>query len=242
MRAKLILGNEECLLPYNYNYHLSSAIYSAFEESDPQLANYLHRSKEIKLYTFSWILADNRIPKEKGLVIRGDATLYISTPVNLLMEKAVEGSLSKGGLKIGELKFPIKSIEILEEKSFDKVDKRPVTFHTLSPINISTLREKNGGLKQWDLSPEEFKFYENIRKNLIKKYESLNDEKPKRRQLDMKVLNSKPKRLKIRNTYHRAFNMVFKVKGSPGLIKTGYECGFGAKNSMGFGMVETKGC
>lgn len=56
MRAKLILDTGETLLPYNYNYHLSSAIYSAFEKADPDLADYLHRSDEIKLYTFSRLL------------------------------------------------------------------------------------------------------------------------------------------------------------------------------------------
>lgn len=30
----------------------------------------------------------------------------------------------------------------------------------------------------------------------------------------------------------------FKIKGNPNLIKVGYECGFGEKNSTGFGMAE----
>jgi CRISPR-associated endoribonuclease Cas6 len=33
-------------------------------------------------------------------------------------------------------------------------------------------------------------------------------------------------------------NIPFSLKGDPELIKTGYECGFGEKNSMGFGMAE----
>lgn len=32
----------------------------------------------------------------------------------------------------------------------------------------------------------------------------------------------------------------FKIKTNPELIKVGYECGFGGKNSMGFGFVEVK--
>ncbi|MCX7985269.1 MAG: CRISPR-associated endoribonuclease Cas6, partial [Bacteroidetes bacterium] len=31
----------------------------------------------------------------------------------------------------------------------------------------------------------------------------------------------------------------FYIEGDPELIKVGYECGFGEKNSMGFGMVAT---
>jgi CRISPR-associated endoribonuclease Cas6 len=30
----------------------------------------------------------------------------------------------------------------------------------------------------------------------------------------------------------------FTIEGDPELIKVGYECGFGEKNSMGFGMAE----
>ncbi|MEO0247726.1 MAG: CRISPR-associated endoribonuclease Cas6 [candidate division WOR-3 bacterium] len=51
-------------------------------------------------------------------------------------------------------------------------------------------------------------------------------------------MSFKPKRIKIKETWHRCVEMVFEAKGNPELLEIGYKAGFGAKNSMGFGMVK----
>ncbi|XQN73916.1 CRISPR-associated endoribonuclease Cas6 [Methanothermococcus sp. Ax23] len=53
---------------------------------------------------------------------------------------------------------------------------------------------------------------------------------------NFEILKSKQKRMKIKNTFCRCSELVFKVEGDYDLIRFGYECGFGEKNSMGFGM------
>ena len=242
MRAKLDLKpkKEKILLPYNYNYHLSSAIYSAFEEADPDLADYLHRSKEIKLYTFSRILADNRETKEEGLLIKGPAKLYISTAKDLIMKAGVEGALTEGELRVGDSEFLISSIEMLEDPNFKRAKSEYIEGKTLSPVNTTTKKKKKGKLVSWDLYPNENKFHENIRNNLIKKYQKLNKKKPEDREFKLKIKEFKPERIKIRDTMHRASTFHFKVKGSPELVETAYNCGLGEKNSMGFGCIEVE--
>ncbi len=238
MRAKLSLESDEVLLPYNYNYHLSSAIYSAFEEADPGLADYLHRSDEIKLYTFSRLLIQDRVPKEDGLLIKGPVHLYVSTGKELIMKAGVEGALSKGRLRVGDVAFRIRSIEVLEEPDFSD---GYIEGKTLSPVNTTTKRKKDGELKSWDLYPDDVQFYENLRQNLLRKYEMIHGEKPEGRYLDLKIREFKKERIEIRDTRHRASTFHFKVKGSPELIKTAYNCGLGEKNSMGFGCIEVEG-
>ncbi len=241
MRAKLVLESNEVLLPYNYNYHLSSAIYSAFENADPDLADYLHRSKEIKLYTFSRLLIQKRKVKEDGLLIEGPVHLYISTGKELIMKAGIEGALSKGKLRVGDVEFLIRSIEILEKPNFSKALDGYIEGKTLSPVNTTTKRMKDGELKSWDLYPDDIQFYENLRRNLLKKYEMIHGEKPEDRYFDLKIREFKKERVKIRNTMHRASTFHFHLRGSPKLIKTAYDCGLGEKNSMGFGCIEVVG-
>lgn len=241
MRAKIVLECGGCVLPFNYNYHLSSAIYSAFEESDPDLADYLHRSDEIKLYTFSRLLVQDREVRDDGLMIKGPVHLYISTGKDLIMKAGVEGSLSKGRLRVGDLEFKIRSIEILEEPDFSKAEEDYIKGKTLSPVNTTTKRKKDGELKSWDLYPDDVQFYENLRRNLLKKYEMIHGEKPEGRYFDLKIKEFKKERIEIRDTMHRASTFHFQVKGSPDLIRTAYDCGLGEKSSMGFGCIEVGG-
>lgn len=240
MRARLDLEpvGGKTTIPWNWQYFLSSAIYSTFEQSDPQLANYLHRSKEIKLYTFSQIRAPNRNPTDKGLTVFDEAELIFSTAKDLIMKTGVEGALVKGRLRVKDAEFRIKSVEMMEQPDFSKAADEYIKGKTLSPVNTSTKRKKEGKLKQWDLYPDDIQFYENIRKNLLKKYEKIHGEKPEDRFLDLKINRFDNKRVNIRDTHHRASHFNFNIKGSPKLIETAYQCGLGEKNSMGFGCIQ----
>ena len=89
-----------------------------------------------------------------------------------------------------------------------------------------------------DLFPDKPKFYENLRRNLIRKHEAFYGEKPEDDELNLKVIDSKTKKIQIKNTSHRCVEMVFIAEGSKELLEIGYKAGFGERNSMGFGMVK----
>jgi CRISPR-associated endoribonuclease Cas6 len=105
---------------------------------------------------------------------------------------------------------------------------------------VRTAQEDNGNLRIIDLYPTDSLFYENLRNNLIKKYEIFYGEEKDAISFQ-KPFSTKPMRIKIRDTFHRASLMKFVAEGDSALLRLGYEAGFGEKNSMGFGMVKMLG-
>ncbi len=179
-------------------------------------------------------MAKERKIIEDKLEVNGNVYFEFSSPKKNIVVALVNGLLEKGEIEIAKAKFILSSIEVLKEKEI----KGNETFATLSPISVTTAKKENGGLKIVDLYPDEPKFYENLRNNLIKKYRLLYGKEPENEELDIKVIKAKPKRIKIKNTYHRCVEMVFKARGSRELLEMGYKAGFGERNSMGFGMVK----
>jgi CRISPR-associated endoribonuclease Cas6 len=114
-----------------------------------------------------------------------------------------------------------------------------VLVHTLSPIVVySTLLTKEGKKKTYYYSPLEEEFSGLITRNLKKKYALLNG-----RMLEGKVEVESIKRCRevmvsFKGTVIKGWHGKFKISGNKDLILTGYRCGFGSKNSAGFGMVE----
>ena len=198
------------------------------------LSLYLHKPKTIKFFTFSKLMAKERKIIEDKLEVKGNVYFEFSSPKKNIVVALVNGLLEKGEVEIAKAKFILSSMEVLKEKEI----KGNETFATLSPISVTTAKKEDGGLKIVDLYPDEPKFYENLRNNLIKKYRLLYGKEPENEELDIKVIKAKPKRIKIKNTYHRCVEMVFKARGSRELLEMGYKAGFGERNSMGFGMVK----
>ena len=72
------------------------------------------------------------------------------------------------------------------------------------------------------------------------RFYGINEPEKGNRNISIKFLRFKPKRHRIINTYHRCVLGEFIVQGDKDLIEFGYDCGFGEKNSMGFGMVKMR--
>ncbi|MDK2870645.1 MAG: CRISPR-associated endoribonuclease Cas6, partial [Pyrococcus sp.] len=197
----------------------------------------LHKPFGPKFFTFSKIFAeDYRIEGEK-ILIKGSAYFFISSPRNDMMVKLAEGFLVDPDVKINSAEFFVSEIQVLEEPEISSKER----FITMSPIYASNV-EKSGAVKRClDLYPSDERFCEVIRKNLVKKYRILHGKDPESNELEIKPLNVKPKRIKVKNTWHRCVEMVFIAKGSRELLEVGYKAGFGSKNSMGFGMVKVDG-
>ena len=179
-------------------------------------------------------MARKRKIEGENFVVEGEVSYEFSSPRKEIVAALVNGLLEKPGVEIADASFVVSSIEVLKEKKI----KGEETFVTLSPISVTTVKGNNGYRKTIDLYPDEPKFYENLRRNLIKKYMLLYGKEPENKNLDIKVIKAKPKRIKIKNTYHRCTEMVFEARGSVELLSIGYEAGFGERNSMGFGMVK----
>jgi len=229
-----LMAEKSQFLPLNYSYHLASMIYRSIQRGDEMLSLYLHRPKTIKFFTFSKLMAKERKIIGKKLEVKGNAYFEFSSPKKDIVIALINGLLERPEVEIANSSFIVSSIEVLKEKKIGSKE----NFITLSPISITTVKGSNGYRKIVDLYPDEPKFYENLRKNLIKKYRLLYEEEPENDELEIKVIKAKPKRIKIKNTFHRCSEMVFEARGNSELLNMGYQSGFGERNSMGFGMVK----
>ncbi len=230
MRIKLCLKTDEnTLIPFNYQYQVASLIYSLIGYVNPKFAENIHNKTTYKFFTFSELLIKNREITTNGIKTKnGNVDLFVSSPNEEFIKNIVKALLEKNKIRFGKNLFEVTEIKLCETPN------EIFELKTLSPIYVST-RESN---KKIDLYPNNSKFFENLKKNLKNKYIEYFGKNPKG-DIEIEVLSYLKKRINIKGFYYRCSHMKFRIYGDIDLIKFGYECGFGSRNSLGFGMVET---
>lgn len=248
-------------IPINYNYQLSSVIYSLLQFGSPEFSKFLHDSgfnidgKKYKLFTFALRFEKIALNGNHLILISPRIKLHISSPlIDTFIKNFVIGTFENRVIDITEqhqkIRFKIITAEILPEPAFTSKMK----FTVLSPIVLSTMIERNGKMQQYYLRPEDMNDINRVMtKNLLNKKGLLNrnqilneycklewDEAyiQKHRRVTKKITINENGRFPIDVISIQA---PFTIEGDPELIKIGYECGFGEKNSMGFGMAEITG-
>ncbi len=262
MRLKISLISSTGKLPINYNYPLASAIYNLLRFGSEEFATFLHdngfqlNGKKYKLFTFSLSIKQFRIEKDFFILLNPELELFISSPkIDDFINNFVLGSFEKQEIIIHNnfvnYKFSINQIESLPSLVFSELMK----FKILSPLVLSTKVDTVQGVQvhylRYDDDLNEINRI--LSQNLRNKYFLLTNQQDTsddlrlewdndyvRRQLKAgKKLSSK---ITIDNSHTKidvvGIKALFTLSGNKELIKTGYECGFGEKNSMGFGMVE----
>lgn len=234
LKIRLASGNGEYKIPFNYNYQLSSLIYRKI--ADLNLAAELHISKEFKYFTFSQIYVPYRMTTENEIIVKdGKMEFYISSPNDYLIQSMVEGYLENPEVFFLGKKLLVREVKLLKKPKFHNSAK----MKTMSPV-MARIKRNN---KIWDLNPGDLQFYTALQKNLLNKYKSFygdytGDEYVK---ITPDMASIKRKRITIKKdgleTYNRAYQMYFNVEADPRLLDFVYDCGFGERNSMGFGMV-----
>ncbi len=258
MRLRIELtakGNN--LFPFNYHYQFSSAIYLLLKFGSREFSDFLHdigynlNGKKYKLFTFS-LKFEKYKTEPAGIVLESPKIfLFVTSPkIDDFIKNFVIGSfettffyVSFGG---NSQKILIKNMELLTEPEFTS----EMQFTMLSPMVLSTIREVNGKLSTYYLRPEDKDeinrlLTQNLRNKslIISNRNSIGEIKIT---FDENYLKKHPRvTKKITINEHGRFpidiigmQVPFTIKGDTELIKVGYECGFGEKNSMGFGMVE----
>lgn len=258
MRLKIELyATHTKSIPFNYHYQFSSAIYLLLKFGSPEFSAFLHNigyklnGKPYKLFTFS--LKFEKYSTNQNEIILQSPRLYltISSPrIDDFIKNFVIGSFERTFFYISfggnENKLLIKNMELLPEPNY----KEKMHFVLNSPLVLSTIREHNSKLSIYYIRPDEKEEINRLlNNNLRNKYELLNgtpSEGSVEIQWDENYLK-KHSRItkKITINEHGRFPVdiigiqaPFQISGDIELIKTGYQCGFGEKNSMGFGMAE----
>ncbi len=238
LRIKL-RGEGVLELPKSYNHLLQAFFY---RNMDPLLSKFLHDigfvygKRRFKLFTFSKVIGSltGRSRKRGRIYFEPDITLYFASPLMDIVSSAVKTFLRRENLFIGRNKVYLEAVEIVRPE----VDEE-ITVRCLSPITV--YRTPLDSEKKFIyLNPWDEDFYELIRRNLIKKYELLYG-KGFKRSIDIEPVRIDQryrKKIIYKGTLIEAWEGYYRLKGSEEILRIALEAGLGAKNSIGFGMVE----
>lgn len=263
MRLKISLETQDKKLPLNYNYYLSSAIYKLLKFGSEDFAKFLHdkgfqlHNKQYKLFSFALRFERTLINDKDIHLLSKKAYLFISSPlIEDFIRNLIIGTLDQQSIEISDgiikNKFFIRQIETIPQPEFKEIN----YFVLLSPMVLSTVRENDNKLHQYY-----FRYNDSIEEinrvfnqNLKNKYKLIHQKEYLEEDLkfawDQKYIEKKlhqkkrmTKKISIKKESEKPIEVIaneipFTVLGNKELIKVGYECGFGEKNSMGFGMAE----
>lgn len=260
MRLKLsITAESDSILSPNYNYPLSAAIYNLLRFGSPEFSKFLHdigfkfNGRTYKLFCFALRFDQIIIDFGQIKMVSPKANLYITSPlIDDFIKNFVIGTFEQQKIQIYSnyrtTEFKIKQVELLPEVNFS--DEMKFLLH--SPMVISTVRtDSNGKSVQYYLRPDDKKEINRIlTTNLINKYKLINNREICADELDLQwdqnylsKHNRITKKVTINENDKNSVDVVgiqapFTLRGNAELIKVGYMCGFGEKNSMGFGFAE----
>ena len=243
MRLKILMGEEEkwYKFPWGYSYHVSSLIYNLLHKIEPEFSFLLHTfgfqkgNKKFKIFTFSPLLPKKFIGTQDFCYLLAPFTLYLSTPVEEIIDKVKKAIKMEG--KVTLLGYILPIIKIKEIPVV--IDKEAITLRTLSPLTISKKAKIKDKITSLYLTPENEEFIPRIKENLIEKFSIFYDVQKDEIELMIEPIFYHVKLVEIKNIKVKGVMMEFKVKASfKEIIKFGYEAGFGEKTSMGFGFVE----
>ncbi len=235
-------------LPLNYQHAVASLIYARLSSGSLSFAAQLHDvgfrtdNRTFKLFTFSRLHIDAAHLSGNRLVLdRPRVSVQISSPVPEFIEHLKIGLANPQELKIEQAVLRLVNIEDIPAPTIQQ----RMYFHALSPITETT----NGSREHPTFLSLRDDWSAVIQRNLSRKYEVLHGRAPKDERLkwlwDENYIRKKETagwRLSVLADIHgikvRGWLVPFLVEGSKELIEVGYEAGFGARNSMGFGMAE----
>ncbi|MGB9721131.1 MAG: CRISPR-associated endoribonuclease Cas6 [bacterium] len=244
MRIKITiapLGEKEITLPRHYNYLVQGFIYKNLKK---QIATKVHdegftyEKRGFRLFTFSRLFG-TFVNSGESIIFKNNCVLYLASPVTKILESFASSLARKGKIRIGEKYLQVTSIEVLFNREYSP----PIYIRTLSPITVySTLITKEGRKKTYYYTPFEEEFGIQIKNNLLKKHAVINS-RQNIAELDFiitphRVSKNNEHIVFYKDTVVKAWSGIYKLSGSKELIQIAFDCGIGAKNSQGFGMIE----
>ena len=263
MRLLLKLLTKDTSLSLNYNFFLSSAINKLLQFDSPQFSKFLHQrgypvdGKMYRLFSFALIFEKTDLAYPAISILSPQAKLYITSPiVDDFIRSHFIRTFHNQSLEILEhsckISFTIEQIESLPDPVFGEVN----YFKPLSPFILSVKRAWRHKFTQYY-----FRYTDDIteinaalNENLKSKYEMIYKKPYAGKDVTFAwdenyisaYLQKNKKLIKKITLLKRGFQPVeyignkipFTLTGSKELINVGYQCGFGEKTSMGFGLVE----
>lgn len=259
MQFKITLHrhSQMAILPINYQYPLSAAIYKIMEKADAEYANFLHEKgygKGYKFFTFSDIKCPFRIKDDRLHLLSKEMEFIISFHLPEASQHFIQGLFQSEQIDIADKKskvtFQVKSVEALPNilSHFKENELLPMEIKPLSPIVAGVKNEKGN----YDyLHPEDKRFAESLLFNWREKIKAnYNDTTAKNAFLSMNVnLLKNPAKSRLitikagtpAETKIRGFiNFQLNVHAEKRFLEILMNCGVGLYNAQGMGSVEGK--
>lgn len=257
MKLNLTLHNisPHCILPINYQYPLSAALYRIISKGDKEYATFLHEKgygKGFKFFSFSQIDCPFKIDDDRFHLLSNEVQLCITFHLPRAAESFVKGLFHSERIDIADKQsrgsFTVKSIESLPNPllQYKENEILNILLKPLSPI-VAGLQNERG---HYDfLSPEDTRFAESLIYNWRSKIAACYDEITSSEALLMVEVVFMKKPFKSRLLTIKAdtdaetkikgwMNFGLKVTGEKRFMELLLNAGVGVYNSMGCGSVE----
>jgi CRISPR-associated endoribonuclease Cas6 len=245
------------MIPINYHYPLSAAIYKLINKADEEYAAFLHQQgygathKKFKLFTFSNLQLDAVLNGDRLMLKKPSAKLLIGFYVPEAGEKFVGGVFMNQFIEIADNKtttrFIIEQLEILPllpQQNIDDV--ATAVFEPISPCVVG--RKKQNGHYDY-LAPDDPDFTTFLKSNLLEKLRLFFEEAdPSRLQIDTIPPTDRAKSKLI--TLKANTSAETKIKGYLGFqlsitapvgwLQMALDAGMGLHNAQGMGCMAVK--
>lgn len=243
MRIKIVFepyNKNNIILPQHYNYLIQGFIYTNLKKHIAKKVHnvgFKYQKRKFRFFTFSRIFGDFDIT-ENGIVYKSTCTIWIASPMTEILESFVSSLAHKIKVKLGDNYCQISAMEV----PFTKKYPAELMVRTLSPITVyTTLYTQDQRKKTYYYNPFEDEFSKQIKENLTKKYTVLYGETDSELNFSIvpyKVSQRNEHVVIYKGTVVKAWSGIYKITGTEDLMQVAFDCGLGAKNSQGFGMIE----
>lgn len=256
MRFKLLLKVEKQsfgnILPLNYQYEQSAAIYRILSKASEEYATWLHSNgfkteegKTFKLFAFSRFKIEKRkvLKEQEQIIIFSDTIEWqISFLPEVSTEKFIQGLFANQVFEIGDkrsvVQFRVQNIEVLPSSVFTE----EMEFSTMSPMCFRALRAD--GTTEY-LSPADERIDAALQMSLADRYKAFYGKPYEGTISDVQfTLLDEPKSALIKikantpqQTKVKGYMCKFRMKAPAELMKIMYESGIGEECAQGFGCV-----
>ena len=229
------------VLPIPYNSIIQAVLYKFINEDTfadfIHNEGYVHNNRNYKLFSFSNFqekpLHINR--DKEQFIFPKDISIYFSSINNQFFKDVFNSIINEDGkVYLGKNETVISKIELIKQNISGKEIVR-----ALSPITVySTFTTFEGRKKTYYYSPYENEFSENIRRNLLNKYQSLYNSVPEDQSFSISCkYEPQEKIVKYKNFIIKGYTGTFEIEGSMELMDMAFCTGLGSKNSQGFGLI-----
>lgn len=234
---------EPLTVPVNYHHLLQAFVYNILPEERATAIHdqgFLHHKRVYKPLCFSKLLGQTEYDKNtRKLTFNHKIRLSISSIIPELVETVLNNLMLAEDLTLHGQKVYVDNIQF----DRNKVMTDRLVVKAISPITVySTFEKRNGSKITHYFAPQDLVFEHLIQENFARKYEAFTG---KSLENELELLQIKPiqvgKKDKVitnyKDTWIVGYTGVYELKSKPEYLSFMLDCGLGAKNASGFGMV-----